>query len=355
MRWIDTGRPRCRRGAENGGPLGFSFAEVAEAAGLTATTVFGGQKTNRYLLETTGCGVAVLDYDGDDWLDVFVVNGTTLDGFPKGQEPTSHLYRNRRNGSFEDVTARAGLVHTGWGQGACAGDYDNDGDDDLFVTYWGQNRLYRNRGNGTFEEVARAAGLASAAARWGAGCAFLDFDRDGRLDLFAANYIDFNLADAPVPESGLVPLQGRAGRVRTAGSSRRQESPVSQHGRRHVRGRLRCGRHHAGQRDIRPGRQHARLRRRRVGGCVRRERFEPERALPEQSRRHLHRHRRGGGLRVQPGRQAAGGDGRGGGRLQSRRPDGHLQDQLRRRHLDALRERAAAACARIARSRPESA
>ena len=110
-----------------------------------------------------------------------------------------------------------------------------------------------------------------------------------------------------------------------------------------------------GQRDIRPGRQHAGLRRRRVGGCVRRERFEPERALPEQSRRHLHRYRRGIGLRVQPGRQAAGGDGRGDGRLQSRRPDGHLQDQLRRRHLNALRECAAAACARIARSRRGSA
>jgi hypothetical protein len=188
--------------------LGFSFAEVAQAAGLTATTVFGGQKANRYLLETTGSGVAVLDYDGDDWLDVFVVNGTTLDGFPKGQEPTSHLYRNLRNGTFEDVTARAGLVYTGWGQGVCAGDYDNDGDDDLFVTYWGQNRLYRNRGNGAFDEVARAAGLAGTAARWGAGCAFLDFDRDGRLDLFAANYIDFTLADAPVPESGLCRYKG---------------------------------------------------------------------------------------------------------------------------------------------------
>jgi enediyne biosynthesis protein E4 len=192
----------------DGAALGFSFAEVAAAAGLTAKTVFGGQKTNRYLLETTGSGVAVLDYDGDDWLDVFVVNGTTLEGFPKGQEPTSHLYRNRRDGSFEDVTVKAGLVHTGWGQGACAGDYDNDGDDDLFVTYWGQNRLYRNRGSGSFEEVARPAGLTSAAARWGAGCAFLDFDRDGRLDLFAANYIDFNLADAPVPESGLCRYKG---------------------------------------------------------------------------------------------------------------------------------------------------
>ena len=202
-------RRRPRGAQADGAALGFSFAEVAEAAGLTAKTVFGGQKTNRYLLETTGSGVAVLDYDGDDWLDVFVVNGTTLEGFPKGQEPTSHLYRNRRDGSFEDVTAKAGLVLTGWGQGACAGDYDNDGDDDLFVTYWGQNRLYRNRGNGTLRRGrARARAWPARAPRWGAGCAFLDFDRDGRLDLFAANYIDFNLADAPVPESGLCRYKG---------------------------------------------------------------------------------------------------------------------------------------------------
>jgi hypothetical protein len=206
--WIAPGeRPVVAAQGETG-TLEFSFAEVGEQAGLTATTVFGGQKTNRYLLETTGSGVAVLDYDGDEWLDLFVVNGTTLDGAPPGREPTGHLYRNRRNGSFEDVTAAAGLVHTGWGQGACAGDYDNDGDDDLFVTYWGQNRLYRNRGNGKFEEIARASGLASPAPRWGAGCAFLDFDRDGRLDLFAANYIDFDLATAPVPESGLCRYKG---------------------------------------------------------------------------------------------------------------------------------------------------
>ena len=123
------------------GPLGFSFKNVASEAGLTMTTVFGGQKTNKYLLETTGCGAAALDYDSDGWLDIFLVNGTTLEGFPKGKEPTNHLYRNRRDGTFEDVTAKAGLAQGGWGQGACAGDYDNDGREDLFVTYWGQNRL----------------------------------------------------------------------------------------------------------------------------------------------------------------------------------------------------------------------
>ena len=196
------------RGGADGVPLGFAFRNTAREAGFTAPTVFGGTKTNRYLLETTGCGAAVLDFDADGWLDVFLVNGTVLEGFPRGGAPTSHLYRNRRDGTFEDVTRQAGLTQNGWGQGACAGDYDNDGFDDLFVTYWGQNRLYRNRGNGSFEEVTAAAGLRTAKPRWGAGCAFLDYDRDGRLDLFAANYIDFDLASAPVPESGLCRYKG---------------------------------------------------------------------------------------------------------------------------------------------------
>ena len=188
-------------------PLGFSFTDIAREAGLTAVTTYGGTKTNKYLLETTGCGVAMLDYDNDGNIDLFFVNGTTLEGFPPGQAPTSHLYRNRGNGTFEDVTAKAGLALAGWGQGACAGDYDNDGYEDLFVTFWGQNRLFHNRGNGTFEDVTSSAGLLTP-TRWGAGCAFLDFDRDGLLDLFAANYIDFDLKTAPVPDSGLCRYKG---------------------------------------------------------------------------------------------------------------------------------------------------
>jgi hypothetical protein len=194
--------------AEPGSNLGFRFTNVAKPAGLTAVTVYGGQQTNRYLLETTGCGVALLDYDGDGWLDVFLVNGWTLEGFPKGQEPTNHLYRNRRDGTFEDVTAKAGLVASGWGQGACAGDYDNDGDADLFVSYWGRNRLYRNNGDGTFADVTNSAGVLDAKDRWGAGCAFFDYNRDGRLDLFVANYIDMDLRTAPTPESGLCRYKG---------------------------------------------------------------------------------------------------------------------------------------------------
>jgi enediyne biosynthesis protein E4 len=188
--------------------LGFSFTNTGREAGLTAITVYGGKETNKYLLETTGCGVAVLDFDGDGWLDIFIVNGSVLEGFPRGDRPISHLYRNRHDGTYEDVTAKAGLTQSGWGQAACSADYDNDGRDDLFVTYWGQNRLFHNRGDGTFEDVTERAGLKNAKPRWGAGCAFLDYDRDGRLDLFTANYIDFDLASAPVPESGLCRYKG---------------------------------------------------------------------------------------------------------------------------------------------------
>src|SRR5437763_13171704 len=182
--------------------VGFSFTNVAREAGLNHVTVFGGATANKYLLETTGTGVAFIDFDNDGWLDLFFVNGSTLEGFPSGKAPTNHLYRNKGDGTFDDVTAHAGLAASGWGQGVCVGDYDADGYDDLFVTYFGRNRLYRNRGDGTFEDVTRDAGVFDSRTRWGTGCAFLDYDRDGRLDLFVANYIDLDLATAPVPESG---------------------------------------------------------------------------------------------------------------------------------------------------------
>jgi hypothetical protein len=194
--------------ADGSAPIAFSFTNIAQQAGLTATTVYGGKDANKYLLETTGCGAAALDVDNDGYLDIFLVNGSVLEGFPQGSEPTNHLYRNKRDGTFEDITQKAGLAASGWGQGACAADYDNDGFDDLFVTYWGQNRLYRNNGNGTFTDVTTKAGLMDARRRWGAGCTFVDYDRDGRLDLFAANYIDLDLATAPVPSSGLCRYKG---------------------------------------------------------------------------------------------------------------------------------------------------
>ena len=185
-----------------GTPLGVQFLDVAEHAGLHAKTIFGGEKTNKYLLETTGCGVAFYDYDHDGWLDIFLVNGWRLEGFAKGSEPTCHLFRNNRDGTFTDVTENAGLAHSGWGQACCVGDYDNDGWDDLFATYYGQNVLFRNNGNGTFTDVTAKAGLLQEKTRWNSGCAFLDYDRDGHLDLFVGNYIDLDLKTAPLPESG---------------------------------------------------------------------------------------------------------------------------------------------------------
>jgi hypothetical protein len=189
-------------------PAPISFTNIARDAGLDMTTVFGGREKNTYLVETTGTGVAMLDYDGDGWLDLFFVNGSTLEGVAPGAEPTNHLYRNKGNRTFEDVTGEAGLGASGWGQGACAGDYDNDGRADIFVTYWGRNRLYHNDGRGHFADVGDAAGLSAPQRRWSTGCAFLDYDRDGRLDLFVASYIDFDPATTPRPESGLCRYRG---------------------------------------------------------------------------------------------------------------------------------------------------
>jgi hypothetical protein len=182
--------------------LGISFVDVAKAAGLNAKTIYGGEHKNKYLLETTGCGAAFYDYDNDGWLDIFLVNGWRLEGFPAGGEPHCHLFKNNRDGTFTDVTAKAGLAHTGWGQGVCIGDYDNDGYEDLFITYFGKNALYHNNGDGTFTDVTDKAGVGGNGKRWSTGCAFLDYDRDGHLDLFVANYIDLDLKTAPLPESG---------------------------------------------------------------------------------------------------------------------------------------------------------
>ncbi len=185
--------------------LPISFKNIARESGLNHKTVFGAEKSNKYLLETTGCGVAFFDYDNDGWLDLFFVNGTRFQA-QSGPQPVSRLYKNNRDGTFTDVTLKSGVARTGWGQGVCTGDYNNDGHEDLFVTYWGDCSLYRNNGNGTFTDVALKSGVSTRTTtglkRWNTGCAFLDYDRDGHLDLYVANYIDFDPKTAPLPESG---------------------------------------------------------------------------------------------------------------------------------------------------------
>lgn len=182
--------------------MGIKFVNVADQAGIKHKTIYGDEHKNRYLLETTGCGAAFIDFDNDGWQDIFLVNGTRLDGLPKDRVPTNHLYRNNGDGTFRDVTDKAGLTRTGWGQSVCIGDYDNDGYDDIFVSYFGKNALYHNNRNGTFTEVAEKAGVANNPTRWGSGCAFVDYDRDGLIDLFVASYIDLDLKTAPLPETG---------------------------------------------------------------------------------------------------------------------------------------------------------
>ena len=204
-------RPAGPKSPIEGTPLGVSFVDVVKDSGLNLKTIYGGEGTNKYLLETTGCGLAFYDYDNDGWLDLFMVNGWRLEGFPKGQEPHCHLFKNNRDGTFTDVTIGSGLEQrTGWGQACCVGDYNNDGNDDLFVTYYGQNALYRNNGNGKFTDVTEQAGLIQPGSktRWNTGCTFVDYDRDGHLDLFVANYVDFDLKTAPSPESGPCTYKG---------------------------------------------------------------------------------------------------------------------------------------------------
>jgi hypothetical protein len=179
------------------------FIDSAAKARLTGTNVFGGIEKKRYLLETTGCGVAFIDYNRDGFVDLFFVNGRRFDDTSQAP-PTSHLYRNNGDETFTDVTEKGGLTYSGWGQGVCVADYDNDGYDDLFVTYYGKNRLYHNNHDGTFSDLAEKAGVAGNDGRWNTGCAFLDYDRDGWADLFVANYVDLglDLSNLPLPGSG---------------------------------------------------------------------------------------------------------------------------------------------------------
>lgn len=193
--------------------VGVSFVNVAREAGLRAKTIYGSENRNKYLIETTGCGAAFFDYDNDGWLDIFLVNGSRFETqWTPAAAPVSRLYRNNRDGTFTDVTVAAGIGRTGWGSGCCVGDFDNDGHDDLFVTYWGDCSLWKNLGNGKFVDVAAKAGVTtrtkSGLRRHNTGCAFVDTNRNGHLDLFIANYIDFDPKTAPLPESGPCKYKG---------------------------------------------------------------------------------------------------------------------------------------------------
>ena len=185
------------RGKPSGIPFLAHFRDIAKPAGLTAPCIYGPVDKKDYLLEAIGCGVAFFDYDNDGWLDIFVLCGTRFDSVPPGT--TNRLYKNNRDGTFTDVTVAAGLVRSGWASAVTVGDYNNDGFEDLFVTYYGENVLYRNNGDGTFTDVTKQAGLIQPGNLWGSGCTFLDYNRDGHLDLFVANYVDLDFRTLPKP------------------------------------------------------------------------------------------------------------------------------------------------------------
>ena len=193
------GKPAPR---ENRKQAPTQFIDIAQRVGLTMMNTSGGEQHKAFIIETTGNGAVIFDYDNDGWPDIFLPNGSKVAGFPAGQAPTGHLYHNNRDGTFTDVTAKAGVARPGWGQGGCVGDYDNDGNLDLFLTYWGQSVLYRNNGDGTFTDVTEKAGLKSANDQWSTGCSFLDYDRDGKADLFISRYVDFSYESTPQPGHG---------------------------------------------------------------------------------------------------------------------------------------------------------
>jgi hypothetical protein len=185
------------RGKPSGRPFLSSLTDVAKQAGLTQPIVYGGTDSKSYIIEVVGCGVAFIDYDNDGWVDLLVLSGTRLEGAPPGA--TNRLYKNNRDGTFTDVTAKAGLQRAGWASAVTIGDYNNDGFDDIFITYYGQNVLYHNNGDGTFTDVTERAGLRQSSVRYGSGCSWVDYDRDGKLDLFVANYLSTTLEKLPKP------------------------------------------------------------------------------------------------------------------------------------------------------------
>ena len=181
------------------------FADVTAESGLSGFRHVSGSADKNYIIETTGSGVALLDFDGDGLIDVYLVNGSTLE--PRtGDTPRAGLFRNIGNLTFRDVTAAAGVANERWGQGVCVGDFDNSGTPDLYVTNFGPNRLYRNVGEGRFVDAAERAGV--AVDSWSTGCAFGDYDGDGWLDLYVAGYVVFDVRNPPPSPARRQPASG---------------------------------------------------------------------------------------------------------------------------------------------------
>jgi hypothetical protein len=182
-------RPTPRRKA-SGLPFHARLTDVGKRAGLNAVTICGHPRRADYVIEAMGCGCAFLDFDNDGWMDILVLTGSRSGDPPA--DASNRLYKNNRDGTFSDVTEKAGLFRIGYSYGVTVGDYNNDGFEDLFITGYPQNVLYRNNGNGTFTEVTKEAGLLNTEPRFGSGCTFVDYDRDGKLDLFVSNYVQFD-------------------------------------------------------------------------------------------------------------------------------------------------------------------
>ncbi len=199
-------RPITAGGFVKSGPI--VFQDVAAKAGLNSFHHQVGTEDLKYIIETIGSGVALLDYDNDGWLDIYLVNGSTyeaLDG--KARAPRAALFHNNHDGTFTDVTEKAGVTNERWGVGAVAADYDNDGFPDLFVSNYGKCRLYHNNGNGTFTDVGEKAGV--AVQSWSTGSTWGDYDGDGKLDLFVPGYVHFEVDKRPPSTSDTSPCNFR--------------------------------------------------------------------------------------------------------------------------------------------------
>jgi hypothetical protein len=194
-------RPITAGGFVDSGPI--VFQDVAEKAGLAGWHHVMGTPAKKFILETVGSGVALLDYDNDGWLDIYLVNGSTYDAIA-GKQPLPHaaMFHNNHDGTFTDVAAKAGVTNDRWGFGAVVGDYDNDGWPDLFVSNFGENRLYHNNHDGTFTDVAAKAGV--TLGNWSTAATFGDYDGDGKLDLFVAGYVHYDLDKPPIPGTAAV-------------------------------------------------------------------------------------------------------------------------------------------------------